>query len=92
MFSKIQFKIFGLYDFLMNLFCRKNVLGEKQSPGKARFFVLVEEKSPGMEAGAADGAADGDGDADADGAVDADADGDGDGAITTTPPISVAER
>ena len=58
----------------MNFFCQKNVLGEKQAPGKARFFVLVEEKSPGMEAGAADG------------------DGDADGAITTTPPISVAER
>ena len=72
LFSKIQFKIFGLYDFLMNFFAKKNVLGEKQSAGKARFFVLVEEKSPGMEAGAADG--------------------DGDGAITTTPPISVAER
>ena len=65
---------------------------KNRRPEKLPIFFLVEEKSPGMEAGAADGAADGDGDADADGAVDADADGDGDGAITTTPPISVAER
>ena len=46
MFSKIRFKIFGLYDFLMNFFAKKMSWVKNRRPEKLDFLFLLKKNRP----------------------------------------------